>query len=90
MTFDRFAVLAVLLLLTATSAQAGSLEPLETALTKAAPDANPKVIALAVHAAQCRHAVVSRTRRSRAKQRREHGQTVLQSKPEYGVKLGVV
>jgi hypothetical protein len=54
MTFDRFAVLAVLLLLTATSAQAGSLEPLETALTKAAPDANPKVIALAVHAAQCR------------------------------------
>ncbi|HEY0288075.1 MAG TPA: murein L,D-transpeptidase catalytic domain family protein [Pseudomonas sp.] len=61
MTLDRFVLLMGLLLLTGTTAQAASFnapgnDTLQGALTRAAPDANPKVIELAVRAAQCRMA----------------------------------
>jgi L,D-transpeptidase catalytic domain len=53
MTLARLAVLVTAMLLLIPVAAAYG-EPLEAELAKAAPDANPKVIALAVHASQCK------------------------------------
>jgi hypothetical protein len=47
------------LMLSATLAHAGSGQPLATALQRAAPDADPRVIELAVKSAQCRAAQTS-------------------------------
>ena len=53
MALDRFGLLITALLLSSTSATAAYADSLEAALVKAAPDANAKVIALAVRASQC-------------------------------------
>jgi len=56
MTLDRFGFLMAFILLISLSAEVAYADSLEVALVKAAPDANAKVIALAVHASQCRRA----------------------------------
>lgn len=53
MALDRFGLLITALLLSSTSVTAAYADSLEAALVKAAPDANAKVIALAVRASQC-------------------------------------
>jgi len=53
MALDRFGFLITALLLSSTSVTAAYADSLEAALVKAAPDANAKVIALAVRASQC-------------------------------------
>jgi len=53
MALDRFGLLITALLLSSTSATAAYAGSLEAALVKAAPDANAKVIELAVRASQC-------------------------------------
>jgi hypothetical protein len=53
---DRFHFLITALLLTCVSVPAAYADSLEAALVKAAPDANAKVIALAVRASQCTRA----------------------------------
>lgn len=53
---DRFRFLITALLLTCVSVPAAYADSLEAALVKAAPDANAKVIALAVRASQCTRA----------------------------------
>ncbi|MCO8313383.1 murein L,D-transpeptidase catalytic domain family protein [Pseudomonas mandelii] len=53
---DRFGFLITALLLTACTFPAASADSLEAALIKAAPNANAKVIALAVRASQCSRA----------------------------------
>jgi hypothetical protein len=53
MALDRFRFLITALLLTCVSVPAAYADSLEAALVKAAPDANAKVIALAVRAFQC-------------------------------------
>jgi hypothetical protein len=53
MALDRFGFLITALLLSSTSVTAAYADSLEAALVKAAPNANAKVIALAVRASQC-------------------------------------
>ncbi|PZW95257.1 L,D-transpeptidase-like protein [Pseudomonas sp. 478] len=53
MALDRFGFLFTALLLTSVSVPAAYADSLEAALLKAAPDANAKVIGLAVRATQC-------------------------------------
>ena len=53
MALDRFGFLITALLLSSMSVTAAYADSLEAALVKAAPDANAKVIALAVRASQC-------------------------------------
>jgi hypothetical protein len=53
MALDRFRFLTTALLLICVSVPAAYADSLEAALVKAAPDANAKVIALAVRAVQC-------------------------------------
>jgi hypothetical protein len=54
MTLDRFGLLRTAMLLMSLSVEAAYADSLEAALVKAAPEANAKVIALAVRASQCR------------------------------------
>lgn len=54
MTLDRFGYLMASMLLIALPVEAAYADSLEVALAKAAPSANAKVIALAVHASECR------------------------------------
>jgi len=56
MALDRFGFLMTALLLTAFTLPAAYADSLEAALIKAAPNANAKVIALAVRASQCSRA----------------------------------
>ena len=56
MSFDRIAVLLALLLGTAAPLQMVCADSLASALSRAAPDADPNVIKLAVQATQCRSA----------------------------------
>lgn len=54
MPLDRFGFLMAAMLLMSISVEAAYADSLEAALVKAAPDANARVIALAVRASQCR------------------------------------
>lgn len=54
MTQERFGFLITVMLLMSIAVKAAYADSLEAALVKAAPDANAKVIALAVRASQCR------------------------------------